>query len=80
MKLKKVIAGGQLGGHERRGDEEDDGGKEVVEGRRGSVDRLGRESAQADDRRHVHDGQRHDTQLEPRTRCFFCIHRVSVLL
>lgn len=72
--------GGQLGGHERRGDEEDDGGKEVVEGRRGSVDRLGRESAQAYDRRHVHDGQRHDTQLEPRTRCFFCIHRVSVLL
>ena len=60
--------GRQLGGHECRGDEEDDGREEVVEGRRGSVDRFGRESAQADDCRHVHDGQRHDAQLEPRGR------------
>ena len=66
---------GKFGGDQRRGNEEHDGREEVVEGRREAVNRFRRESAQADDRRDVHDRQRHDAQLEPVLEVvFFYIH------
>ena len=67
----------EFGGDHGRRNQEDDGGKQVVEGRREPVDRLGGQAAQAHDRRHVHDGECHDTQLETRA-CggFLYIHSV----
>ena len=64
--------GGQLGGHQRCGDQEDDGCEEVVEGRREPIYGLGGEPSQTYHGRDVHYGERHDREFE--SCACFCTH------
>ena len=63
----------QFGCHQRGGNQEDNRCKKVIERRRRAIDRFGRQPAQADDRRDVHDGERCHAEFESCT-CF-CFHR-----
>ena len=58
---------GQLRGDHGRGNEEHDGGKQIVECRRKSVDGLCGQAAQTHYGSHVHNCECHHTQFEPGT-------------
>ena len=57
--------GRQFGCDHGRRNQKDDGGKQIIEGRRKSIFGLGRQSSQTDHRRDIHDGEGHYAQFEP---------------
>ena len=68
--------GGQLGSHQCGRNQENQRGEQIVKSRRGSVNRLCRQSTQAHNGSDIHNCKCHDTQFEP---CAFsCCHTISI--